>query len=34
MGRAGRVPVRVLDDSGWAEIGGQAATVIQGEIRV
>jgi PhzF family phenazine biosynthesis protein len=34
MGRDGRVPVRLLDDSGWAEIGGQAVTVIQGEIRM
>ena len=34
MGRDGRVPVRVLDDTGRAEIGGQAVTVIEGEIRV
>jgi len=34
MGRDGRVPVRVLDDRGRAEIGGQAVTVIDGEIRV
>jgi PhzF family phenazine biosynthesis protein len=34
MGRDGRVPVRVLDDSGRAEIGGQAVTVIEGEIRM
>ena len=34
MGRDGRVHVRVLDDSGRAEIGGQAVTVVEGEIRV
>jgi PhzF family phenazine biosynthesis protein len=34
MGRDGRVSVRVLDDTGRAEIGGQAMTVIDGEIRV
>jgi PhzF family phenazine biosynthesis protein len=34
MGRDGRVPVRVLDDTGRAEIGGQAVTVVEGEIRV
>jgi PhzF family phenazine biosynthesis protein len=34
MGRDGRVYVRVLDDSGRAEIGGQAVTVIDGEIRL
>jgi PhzF family phenazine biosynthesis protein len=34
MGRDGRVSVRVLDDSGRAEIGGQAVTVIEGDIRV
>jgi PhzF family phenazine biosynthesis protein len=34
LGRDGRVPVRVLDDNGRAEIGGQAVTVIEGEIRV
>jgi PhzF family phenazine biosynthesis protein len=34
MGRDGRVPVRFLDDKGRAEIGGQAVTVIEGEIRV
>jgi len=34
MGRDGRVPVRVLDETGRAEIGGQAVTVIDGEIRV
>ena len=34
MGRDGRVPVRVIDDTGRAEIGGQAVTVIEGEIRV
>jgi PhzF family phenazine biosynthesis protein len=33
MGRDGRVSVRVLDDSGRAEIGGQAVTVVEGEIR-
>lgn len=34
MGRDGRVRVRVLDETGRAEIGGQAVTVIEGEIRV
>jgi PhzF family phenazine biosynthesis protein len=34
MGRDGRVPVRVLDDVGRAEIGGQAVTVIDGELQV
>jgi len=34
MGRDGRVPVRVLDGAGRAEIGGRAVTVIEGEIRV
>lgn len=34
LGRDGRVPVRVLNDSGRAEIGGQAVTVIDGEIRM
>ena len=34
MGRDGRVFVRVLDEAGRAEIGGQAVTVIDGEIRV
>jgi PhzF family phenazine biosynthesis protein len=34
MGRDGRVYVRVLYDSGRAEIGGQAVTVVEGEIRV
>jgi PhzF family phenazine biosynthesis protein len=34
IGRDGRVFVRVLDDSGRAEIGGHAVTVIEGEIRV
>jgi PhzF family phenazine biosynthesis protein len=34
MGRDGHVPVRVLDDAGRAEIGGQAVTVIEGEIRL
>ena len=32
MGRDGRVRVRVLDDAGGAEIGGQAVTVVSGEI--
>jgi PhzF family phenazine biosynthesis protein len=32
MGRDGRVFVRVLDDEGRAEIGGQAVTVVEGEI--
>jgi len=34
LGRDGRVHVRVLDDAGRAEIGGQAVTVIEGEIRM
>ena len=34
IGRDGRVPVRVLDDSGRAEIGGQSVTVVEGEIRL
>jgi PhzF family phenazine biosynthesis protein len=32
IGRDGRVYVRVLDDAGRAEIGGQAVTVVDGEI--
>src|SRR5207249_5873754 len=34
MGRDGRVHVRILNDTGRAEIGGQAVTVIDGEIRL
>ena len=34
LGRDGRVHVRVLDEEGRAEIGGQAVTVIEGEIRL
>lgn len=34
IGRDGRVYVRVLDGSGSAEIGGEAVTVIDGEIRL
>ncbi len=34
IGREGYVYVRVLDDAGRAEIGGQAVTVIDGEIRL
>lgn len=34
LGRDGRVRVRVLDDGGRAEIGGQAVTVVDGEITV
>jgi len=34
LGRDGRVHVRVLNDEGRAEIGGQAVTVIDGEIRL
>ena len=34
LGRDGRVHVRVLDDSGRAEIGGRAVTVVDGEITV
>ena len=34
LGRDGRVYVRVLDGEGRAEIGGQAVTVIEGEIRL
>jgi PhzF family phenazine biosynthesis protein len=34
MGRDGRVRVRVLDESGRSEIGGQAITVIDGDLRI
>jgi PhzF family phenazine biosynthesis protein len=34
IGRDGRVSVRVLDDAGRSEIGGQSVTVIEGEIRL
>lgn len=34
MGRDGCVHVRILDESGRAEIGGQALTVVEGELRV
>lgn len=34
LGRDGRVYVRVLDEFGRAEIGGQAVTVIDGEVRL
>jgi PhzF family phenazine biosynthesis protein len=34
LGRDGRVRVRVLDGRGRAEIGGQAVTVIEGELRI
>jgi PhzF family phenazine biosynthesis protein len=34
LGRDGRVHVRVLDGGGRAEIGGQAVTVVEGEIAV
>lgn len=34
LGRDGRVRVRVLDESGRSEIGGQAVTVIDGELRI
>jgi PhzF family phenazine biosynthesis protein len=34
LGRDGRVHVRVLDDSGRAEIGGQAVTVVDGWITI
>jgi PhzF family phenazine biosynthesis protein len=34
LGRDGRVHVRVLDDGGRAEIGGQAVTVVDGGIHV
>jgi PhzF family phenazine biosynthesis protein len=34
LGRDGRVSVRVLDDNGRSEIGGQAVTLIEGEIRL
>jgi PhzF family phenazine biosynthesis protein len=34
LGRDGRVFVRILDDAGRAELGGQAITVVEGEIRV
>ena len=33
LGRDGRVFVRILDESGRAEIGGLAVTVVEGEIR-
>jgi PhzF family phenazine biosynthesis protein len=34
LGRDGRVFVRVLDDTGRAEIGGHAVTVVEGELKV
>ncbi len=34
LGRDGRVRVRVLDERGRSEIGGQAVTVIDGELRI
>ncbi|MDO8616495.1 MAG: PhzF family phenazine biosynthesis protein [Dehalococcoidia bacterium] len=34
LGREGRVHIRVLDDDGSCEFGGQAVTVIEGEIRL
>ena len=34
LGRDGRVRVRVLDDRGRSEIGGQAVTAVDGELRV
>jgi PhzF family phenazine biosynthesis protein len=34
MGRDGRVRVRVLDESGRSEIGGQTITAIEGELRL
>jgi PhzF family phenazine biosynthesis protein len=34
MGRDGRVRVRVLDETGRSEIGGQAITVVEGELRI
>src|SRR6185503_3938554 len=34
LGRDGRVRVRVLDERGKSEIGGQALTLIEGELRV
>ncbi len=34
LGRDGRVRVRVLDDRGRSEIGGQAVTAIDGELRI
>ena len=34
LGRDGHVFVRVLDAQGRAEIGGQAVTVVEGEIRL
>jgi PhzF family phenazine biosynthesis protein len=34
LGRDGRVHVRLLDDTGRAEIGGQAVTVVEGEVRM
>lgn len=33
LGRDGRVYVRILDESGRAEIGGHAVTAVEGEIR-
>lgn len=33
MGRDGQVYVRILDESGRAEVGGQAVTVVEGEMR-
>ncbi len=33
LGRDGRVHVRVLDERGRSEIGGQAVTVVEGELR-
>lgn len=33
LGRDGRVHVRALDESGRAEVGGQAVTVVDGELR-
>lgn len=34
LGRDGRVRVRVLDERGRTEIGGQAVTVVEGELRI
>jgi PhzF family phenazine biosynthesis protein len=34
VGREGRIHVRVLDDAGLTEIGGQAVTVVEGELRL
>jgi predicted PhzF superfamily epimerase YddE/YHI9 len=34
MGRDGRVHVRVLDGSGRSAIGGQAITVVDGDLRI